>query len=211
MITVIDSVVSYYPRSKPPHLWGVQYFVLFGKKRRARVANTSFMSSKHFFFTKSGWSSAHFPVNLQILFFFFFFFCYLWTSGLVLQTRLLFRLKITHQVFHTEKLFSRYEVSGRMLSYVISKNFSRFSFVFILFCVILFLLHQKSEISHNFSSKTWKCVWPIFLFGNAKNLHDILLSKPFEWYSDFNVKYFASTVIFLKNALLSLFILLQHR
>ena len=144
-------------------------------------------------------------------FFSFFFLCYLWTSGLVLQTRLLFRLKITHQVFHTEKLFSRYEVSGRMLSYVISKNFSRFSFVFILFCVILFLLHQKSEISHNVSSKTWKCVWPIFLFGNAKNLHDILLSKPFEWYSDFNVKYFASTVIFLKNALLSLFILLQHR
>ena len=80
-------------------------------------------------------------------FFSFFFFLLplnLWTG---FTTRLLFRLKITHQVFHTEKLFSRYEVSGRMLSYVISKNFSRFSFVFILFCVILFLLHQKNPKS----------------------------------------------------------------
>ena len=130
------------------------------------------------------------------------FFCYLWSG---FTASFLFRLKITHQVFHTEKLFSRYEVSGRMLSYVISKNFSRFSFVFILFCVILFLLHQKSEISHNFSSKTWKCVWPIFLFGNAKNLHDILLSKPFEWYSDFNVKYLASIVFFFKCSSVSLY------
>lgn len=88
-------------------------------------------------------------------FFSFFFFCYLWTSGLVLQTRLLFRLKITHQVFHTEKLFSRYEVSGRMLSYVIPKisaDFHSCLYCFVWFCSFCtrnpksrIIFHRKPE------------------------------------------------------------------